>query len=373
MSHKGLVAVFTGIRKPFEIREFPVPDPEPEAILVKIRSANVCGSDLHAWRGEYDITLGQEEPFCLSMGHEMAGEISKLGSAITHDALGQPVQEGDRIAYQYFVPCGKCRGCLQKKTPRCTVGMRYRFPPTEWPHFNAAYGQYFYLRPGQTFFKVPDNVPDDLAGSANCALSQVIDGLDRTAVGIGDTVVIQGAGGLGIYSVAVAREKGVSQIIVIDGNQSRLALAKEFGADVTIDLNEFQTAEARVDLVKELTGGEGADVVMELVGYASIFPEGIDMLCQGGVYLEIGNINQKLEVTFNPAKLVHGGKTVLGLMWYKSECLQKALAFLSSRQEKYPFHKIMSHRYPLTEINRAYAEQDAGVVQRAALLPWEAV
>lgn len=370
MTEMGQVAVFTGVRRPFEIREFPVPDPEPGAILVKIRLANVCGSDLHAWRGEYDISRGQNEPYCLSIGHEMAGEVAKLGDGVTQDSTGEPLNVGDRIVYQYFCPCGNCRACQRRKTPRCEVGMRYRFPPDEYPHFNAAYGQYFYLRSGQAVFKIPENVPDDLAGPANCALSQVINGLERGNVGIGDTLVIQGAGGLGINAIAVARERGVSQIIVIDGIDSRLELATEFGADITLNLNEFKTAADRVKRVKELTDGHGADAVMELVGSAAVFPEGIDMLCSGGVYLEIGNINQKQKVEISPAELVHGGKTILGLMWYEPESLKQALTLLSTRADRYPFHKILSEKYPLSEISQAFEDQDAGRVQRAALLPW---
>jgi D-arabinose 1-dehydrogenase-like Zn-dependent alcohol dehydrogenase len=371
MSETGLVAAFSGVRKPFELREFPVPDPEPGAVLVKIRLANVCGSDLHAWRGDYDITRGHSEPYCLSIGHEMAGEVFKLGEGVTHDSTGDTLNVGDRIVYQYFNPCGRCKACQRKKTPRCEVGMRYRFPPTEYPHFNAAYGQYFYLRPGQAVFKIPDNVPDDLAGPANCALSQVIDGLERGKLGIGDTLVIQGAGGLGINAIAVARERGVSQIIVIDGVDSRLELATEFGADVTIHIDEYQTSEARVEKVKQLTGGHGADGVMELVGSAAVFPEGIAMLCSGGVYMEIGNINQKQRVEISPAELVHGGKTILGLMWYQPESLKKALTLLSTRADRYPFHKILSHKYPLSEVTQAFRDQDVGKVQRAALMPWE--
>jgi len=366
----GLVAVFTGVRQPFEIREFPVPDPEPGAILVKVRLANVCGSDLHAWRGEYDLSRGQKPPYCLSIGHEMAGEVAKLGDGATCDSAGQPLAVGDRIVYQYFNPCGHCKACRRGKTPRCETGMRYRFPPTEYPHFNAAYGQYFYLRPGQARFKIPDNVPDDLAGPANCALSQVIDGLERGNVGIGDTLVIQGAGGLGINAVAVAKERGVSQIIVIDGVESRLELATEFGADVTINIKEISRPEDRIRRVRELTGGEGADAVLELVGLGAVVPEGIAMLGSGGNYLMIGNINQKQRCEIEPASLVHGGKTVHGLMWYRPSSLQAALTLLSTRADRYPFHKILSHKYPLAEVTQAFRDQDAGQVQRAALLPW---
>ncbi|MCH8827975.1 MAG: zinc-binding dehydrogenase [Planctomycetes bacterium] len=370
MTDTGMVAVFTGVRRPFEMREFPVPEPEPGAILVKVRLANVCGSDLHAWRGEYDISRGQAEPYCLAIGHEMAGEVAKLGDGVTCDSAGQPLEPGDRIVYQYFNPCGNCKACRGRKTPRCIDGMRYRFPPNEYPHFNAAYGQYFYLRKGSAVFKIPDNVPDDLAGPANCALSQVIDGLERGNVGIGDTLVIQGAGGLGIYATAVARERGVAQIIVIDGVESRLELAHEFGADVTLNINEFSTAEDRIQQVKKLTGGDGADAVIELVGIGAVIPEGIAMLGSGGEYLMIGTITQKQRCELQPADLVHGGKTLRGIMWYHPESLQKALTLLSTRADRYPFHKILSHKYPLSEVSQAFADQDTGSVQRAALLPW---
>jgi D-arabinose 1-dehydrogenase-like Zn-dependent alcohol dehydrogenase len=370
MNEKGLLAAFTGVRRPFQLREFPVTEPEPGTILVEVRLANVCGSDLHIWRGEYDVSRGQSEPFCLSIGHEMVGRIAALGEGVTQDFAGKPLRVGDRVAYQYFCPCGECRSCRKGTTPRCRQGLRYRLPPTERPHFNAAYGQYYYVRQSQAVFKVPDNVPDMLAGPANCALSQVIDGLERAQVGPGDTLVIQGAGGLGINAVAVAKEGGVTQVIVIDGIESRLALATEFGADVTIDLNEFKTPAARVARVRELTDGEGADAVMELVGSAAIVAEGIEMLCSGGVYLEIGNVNQRLACEFNPASLVHGGKTILGLMWYRPESLQQALQLLSKRADRYPFHKLLSHQYPLSAIDDAFRDQNAGVVHRAALLPW---
>jgi D-arabinose 1-dehydrogenase-like Zn-dependent alcohol dehydrogenase len=370
MPETGFVAVFRGVRRPFDLMEFPVPEPAPGAVLVKVRMANVCGSDLHAWRGEYDIARGQTEPYCLSIGHEMCGEVARLGEGVTHDSAGRPLAVGDRIVYQYFNPCGRCAACRRGKTPRCETGMRYRLPPTEYPHFNAAYGQYYYLRPGQAVFKVPDNVPDDLAGPANCALAQVIEGLERGRLGPGDTLVIQGAGGLGINAVAVARERGVSRIIVIDAFESRLELAREFGADDLISIAEHPAPEDRVRRVRELTDGQGADAVLELVGSAAVVPEGLEMLASGGDYLMIGNINQRQRCEIRPADLVHGGKTIHGLMWYRPASLHKALTLLSTRADRYPFHRILSHRYPLRAITQAFQDQNAGRVQRAALLPW---
>jgi threonine dehydrogenase-like Zn-dependent dehydrogenase len=94
------------------------------------------------------------------------------------------------------------------------------------------------------------------------------------------------------------------------------------------------------------------------------------MLCNGGTYLEIGNINQRLTCEFNPAAVVHGGKSILGLMWYRPESLRQALQLLSTRANRYPFGKLLSHQFPLSAIDEAFREQDAGAVHRAALLPW---
>ncbi len=370
MPETGLAVSFTGVRRPFVLKEYPVPEPAPGAVLVKIKMANICGSDLHIWRGEYDLSCGEAEPYSRSIGHEMIGTVHRLGDGVETDSAGRPLAVGDRVVYRYFIPCGRCRACLRRSTPRCLNGLRFRQPPEVAPHFNAAYGQYFYMQPGCTIYKVPDNVTDDMAGPANCALAQVIYGLEQAGAGFGDHVVVQGCGGLGINAIAVAKERGVAQVIAIDGLDDRLKLAKGFGADQLIDLRSYPTSDARVQRVRELTDGWGADVVLELAGHPRVIPEGIAMLGQGGKYLEIGNINQRLTVEFDPSTIVHGGKSIMGIMWYEADCLLKALQLLSNRQSKYPFDRVLSHKYPLRAIDEAFRDQDSGQVHRAALLPW---
>jgi threonine dehydrogenase-like Zn-dependent dehydrogenase len=122
--------------------------------------------------------------------------------------------------------------------------------------------------------------------------------------------------------------------------------------------------------VKALTGGWGADIVLEVAGHARVVPEGLLMLGNGGVYVEIGNICQGPTFAFDPSVIVLAGKTILGIMWYEAESLHQALRFLSTKQDRYPFRKILSHKYPLKEINTAFKEQDGGKVHRSALLPW---
>jgi D-arabinose 1-dehydrogenase-like Zn-dependent alcohol dehydrogenase len=369
MPETALLAAMVGIKKPFEIQEHSVPDPKPGAVLVKVHLANICGSDLHIWHGLYKPA----DPGAWSLrsvGHEMCGEVARLGDGVTQDSAGQPLAVGDRIVYCYFAPCNHCRACLRGRTPRCPHGMRHRYPPSTWPHFNAAYGQYYYLHPEQKLFKIPKDVSDDLAAPANCALAQVIDGLDLARATIGDTVVIQGAGGLGVLAAAVAKERGVSQIIVIDKFEQRLDLARQFGADIVIDMNSLPNPEARIKRVKDLTDGWGADVVLEVAGAPDAVPEGVAMLGVGGVYAEIGNICEGQTCAFDPAELALGAKSILGLMWYRPESLLAAMQFLSRYQKKYPFGKLIARRFPLKEINAAITAQDKGEVHRASLVMW---
>jgi len=222
MAETARLAVFHGAGKPFEIREYPVPDPEPGAILIKVALANVCGSDLHYWRGELDYAkMGR--PLPLNTGHEHVGRVAKLGPGVTTDSAGRPVAVGDRVAYRYFFPCGRCRACLRQRTKSCPVRQANWLVSCEaWPHFQGGFGQYFYLRPNHAVFKLPDEITDEMAAGVNCAYTQVYAGLDLAGLRAGQIVVIQGAGGLGVYACAVAREMGAACVIVIDGVDERL-------------------------------------------------------------------------------------------------------------------------------------------------------
>jgi D-arabinose 1-dehydrogenase-like Zn-dependent alcohol dehydrogenase len=208
-----------------------------------------------------------------------------------------------------------------------------------------------------------------MVASVNCALSEVIYGLEKVNLKFGETVVIQGAGGLGINATAVAREMGANKIIVIDGITQRLELAKAFGADELIDMREFKTPQERVQRVKDLTGGWGADVVAEMVGSPKAIPEGLDMLCNGGRYLEIGNISPfHGNFEADPALLVMSSKSIFCVLMYGRDTIKKALDFLSRTKAKYPFEKIISRTYRLEEVNKAFEEQDKGLVSRAAIV-----
>lgn len=369
MVEKGRAAIYKGLGQPFEIKEYPVPEPEPGAILIKVTRANICGSDLHIWRGDIDIAaLGAPLPMIL--GHEMTGTVAKLGEGIFNDSAGQPLAVGDRVVYRFFYPCGRCPACLRGQDAACPMAPLSVYSPCEqFPHFLGGYADYYYLRPNHIIFKVPDDLTDDMVAPANCALCQVIYGLERVGVNFGETIVIQGAGGLGTNAIAVAKEMGAAKVIVIDGIEKRLELAKAFGADELIDIREFKTPEERVQRVRDLTSGWGADVVVELVGFPHVIPEGIEMMRNGGRYLVMGNISIGMAYEADPSILVMGNKSIVAIMLYGPDTLKKALDFMSRAKGKYPFHKILSRPYALEEINKAFEDQGNGLVTRATIVP----
>jgi D-arabinose 1-dehydrogenase-like Zn-dependent alcohol dehydrogenase len=359
----GRAFVFTGVQQPFEAREFPLPDVEPDGILVRVTVANICGSDLHGWHGR----TPRSGPTV--MGHEMTGRIARLGARVTVDAAGATLGEGDRIVYSYFYPCRRCDPCRAGDLHHC-VARRIgagRARSDAPPYFTGAYADYYYLQPGHYALKAPDALDDLTLAPLNCALAQVIYGLHQAGFQPGETVVIQGAGGLGLFAAAVARERGAARVVVLDRIAERLKLAEAFGADHVLNVDDFSTGEARAKAVRELTGG-GGHVVMELVGQPAALAEGIAMARAEGRYVVIGNIAADQTIPFNPAWLVHLNRRVIGVGGYQAWALRRGLELLERTHHRYPYRAIMSHQYPLEEINEAFANADQGKAVRTALI-----
>jgi threonine dehydrogenase-like Zn-dependent dehydrogenase len=358
---KGKVALFAGPMKDMEFREYPLPAVGPDDILVKIHRANICGSDLHLWRGK-----GPGFPRRRVPGHEMVGEIFHLGKGVRSDCLGQPLEEGDRIAYSYFVACGACPACLDG-SPACPNRYRYWMQNAdEPPHFQGAYGEYYYLHKGQTVCRIPPELSDEIVAPVNCALCESIYGLDQIGIRLGDTVVVQGAGGLGLYATAVAKELGAGQVIVFDRMADRLELAKEFGADLVVNIDQVDE-KARREMVFDRTRGLGADVVGEFVGAPQAVEEAIRLLRQAGRSFWVGNITPGMGSNLDPGTVVRGSQTIRGIAVYEPWVLPRAIDFLVRRKGVYPFEKIISNTFPFEEINKAFAFANEGKAIRVSL------
>jgi putative phosphonate catabolism associated alcohol dehydrogenase len=357
----GTVAYMT---KPehLEYQKYELPTPEPGAVLVKVKRTNVCGSELHIWQGHHPSLKSA------ILGHEMIGEVYALGEGVETDYAGKPLKIGDRIVSAYFLTCKKCSYCQEGQFNLCENAYKYWVkPPTEAPHFHGTFATHYYIHPDQYFYKVPDNVPDVVAASANCALSQVYFGIELANLQYGQSIVIQGAGGLGLYAASIAKEKGAT-VIIVDGIKSRLQQAERFGADHLIDMNEFDTTEKRSKVVRDLTKGNGADVGLEVAGVPAAFSEGIQLIRTGGKYVTVGNVSPGKYVDFDPGLLTRKAIEIIPIVRYNPWYLRKSLEFLSTNVEKYPFHKMLDAEFTLDQINDALDQSSKRKVTRASIV-----
>jgi threonine dehydrogenase-like Zn-dependent dehydrogenase len=192
--------------------------------------------------------------------------------------------------------------------------------------------------------------------------------LDRVGLSAGQTLLIQGVGGLGLYAAAIARERGAT-VIAVDGVADRLELAGRFGADHAIDLTEVRTVAERVAAVRDLTGGAGADVVLEVAGVPAAFAEAIELVRNGGSIATVGNLNAEAEVPVIPGLITRKGITIRGVLRYDPWYLHRAIQFLVRRQGRHPFDELTDRSYPLDEVPDALRAGEKHQVARVAVVP----
>ncbi len=360
MVQTGRVAALTGAEST-TLREYALPEPGPGDLLTEVVRANVCGSELHIWRGEHPhIDDGV-------LGHEALCRVVETGGEV-RDSAGRPLAPGDLVVPTYFAACGECAQCGRGDRQFCENALRYwSRGPDESPHFHGTFGTHYYVHDDQYVYRVPEGVDERAAAAANCALSQVLHGLDEIGLTADETVVIQGAGGLGLSATAVATERG-AETVVIDGVPERLERATDFGADHTIDIGETDPA-ARRERVEALTDGLGADAAVEVTGVPAAIDEGIGLLGQGGRYLVMGTIIPGQEATIDPGRAVRTSIELTTTMRYPPWRLGEAVDFLVAHGEAYPFGSLIDAEYPLDAVGTALRDSAERRVTRAALVP----
>ena len=343
-------AVLRKFKEPLRIEEVPIPrDIAPGAALVKIEACSICGTDVHLWQGS--LALKVDLPVII--GHEMVGRVVRLGAGIGHDSVGTPLREGDRVLYTHTA-CGSCHFCTTLRKPTlCTNRRAYMYETmAKPPYLMGGFSEYGYVLPQAGRIRVPDSVPSDLASLSSCALRSVMNALSQLGpIEPTETVVIQGAGPLGLLATANARVRGARKVIVVGAPAARLELAREFGADVCISV-EDTTPEERLQVVLEHTEGRGADIVMEFTGAPPAFVEGLQMASRGARYLIVGQLGEG-KTEFAPSLIVKKNITVIGSFSGDARSYSLALQFIDKHQHDFPFHKMITGRYTLDQVNTA--------------------
>src|SRR5687767_140387 len=359
-------AVLTNYEAPLELKEFPVPESiEPGAALVKVKLAGICGTDVHLWHGQLPI------PVPVIRGHETVGVIEELGDGLHTAWTGNRLSAGDRITWSSSINCGECYYCRVKTEPtRCLKRKAYgiSYDCSVAPHLLGGYADYIYLRPGTAIFKIPEELPTEAVIGAGCALVTSLHGAERISVQMGDTVVIQGSGPVGLASLAVAKASGATTTVVLGGPPHRLELAKRFGADVCIDINET-TVEERKAIVLELSGGFGVDVVLECVGIPEAVVEGVELCRDGGRYLVLGHYGNAGSVALNPHVITRKQLTVTGSWGFEPRHTNAALKFLARTREQFPFEQLVAKPFPLERAFEALQATASWTTAKSAIAP----
>lgn len=359
----GRVAAMTGLEE-MTIKEYELPKAEKGQVILEIIKANICGSDIHMWEGKHVLKNHV-------LGHEMVGKIVEIGEGITTDYAGKSIAVGDRVVPVYYLTCQKCQACLSGHFNLCEHGSDFMGQISEkHPHFTGGFGTHYFIHTNQYFYKVPDNIPDNVAAGSNCGIAQIMYAMDNSNLKVNDYFVIQGAGGLGLFASAIAKTMGAN-VIVIDGVDTRLTEAKKFGADFVINMKEYDTVDKRIARINEITNGHGADVVLEVTGIPKAFDEGLRIVRMGGTYLELGNVlvDESLNTTIVPGLITRKCITIKGILRYQPWYLHKTLLFLEKYHDKYPFSSLTDRTYSLDEVQLALEKAASKEVQRAIIEP----
>lgn len=264
--------------KKLEVTDFIYPQVGANDVLVEVRACGICGSDIHG----YDGSSGRRIP-PLVMGHEAAGIVADVGSAV------KSFEPGDRVTFDSTISCGDCFYCRRGQINLCDHRMVMGVSCDDYRR-HGAFAEFVSV-PQHICYRLPDGFAFQHAAMIE-AVSVAVHAANRTPVSLGDTAVVVGSGMIGLLVIQAIRLAGCSQVIAVDLDSARLEKAKGVGADVALKAGEVDVP-ARV---RELTGGRGADVALEVVGTTATTHTAIESVRKGGTVTMVGNLARSVEV-----------------------------------------------------------------------------
>ncbi|MBW4663140.1 MAG: alcohol dehydrogenase catalytic domain-containing protein [Chroococcus sp. CMT-3BRIN-NPC107] len=316
-------------------------------VVIKVSTATTCGTDLKVWRrGGHAKMLKLPTLF----GHEAAGKIVALGRNVTNWKIG------DRVVANNSAPCTKCFYCQQQEYSLC--------PNITWN--NGTFAQYLKIPAPivqQNLLSIPDELPDELAALTE-PLACVLHGIARSNVLPGKRVVVLGDGAIGLMFVAVLANQIGAEVLLFGGNEARLQTGQKLEANKTFNYKQIENS---AQIVKDLTDGRGADVVIEATGVPSVWEEAIALARPGATVNLFGGCPRDTTITVNTEQLHYSELTVKGVFHNTPEYVKAALSLLASRV--IPFELLISDRRPLQELEQVFQAMKERKVVKVAIAP----
>jgi propanol-preferring alcohol dehydrogenase len=323
-------ARFYEVNEPLQLEEVPVPEIQEDEVLVQVKAAGLCGSDVHiVFEG---VTPTGFKP--ITLGHEPCGVVAATGARV------EDWGEGDRVAVTPLLFCGSCRNCITGKTNVCLkrklVGI----------HENGALAEYL-AAPAKNLVRLPESVPFTVGAIITDAVATPFQAIsERAALRAGETVAIFGAGGLGLHAAQIARLLGAQKIIVVDPREGQRERSREMGADQTINPQETPPVEA----ILEATGGLGVDVAAEFVGLQETISQCVESVVRGGRVVVAGLGPDPINIV-PPTVFVRDGISLLGSYGFTKRDIEQLVDLTATG--RLDLESSITHTFPLDEVNTA--------------------
>jgi alcohol dehydrogenase len=328
------------------LREFSIPEIGPEEGLLKVEMVGVCGSDVGMYKGK---ATRAPRPYPIIMGHEIFGSITKIGSKASKRC---GLKEGDQTIVEYAFGCGECFYCRGGDYIHCESMLTFgsMISCKEPPHLWGAYSEYLYLPPRAMVHKVKKDLLPEVGVLICAVLGNGIRWLQMVGgISAGDIVVIQGPGQQGLAGVVVAKEAGAGKIIVtgMAKDRRRFELAKIFGADEIVDVEKADP----LIVVGRMTEGRMADIVMDVTGNPKGAVTAVELVKKKGTVILPGLYGMDKEIPLILDKIAYKEVKLQGVFSHDFRSVTPAVQLAESG--KYPLEKMVTHRFPLLEAEKA--------------------
>ncbi len=351
--------------QPMEVWSIDDPNLEPGGVLLETVASEVCGTDVHLSHGRLDGV-----PYPIIPGHVSVGRVLETRGTVS-DLLGAPVTPGDVVTfYDVHERCNSCWFCLIAKQPnRCPNRRVYGITYSAHDGPLGGWAERIYLKPGVHIFKLPHPLgPDDVMGGG-CGLFTGFAAVERSGLAMGDAVLVQGTGPVGLSAAALAGLRGAGLVVSIGDPLARLDLARGFGADVVLSVSSDPPGQ-REAVIRELTHGRGVDVAIEATGDPDAIAEGLRLLRDGGTYVVAGHYTDAGTATVNPHVDINRKHVEIRGQWgTELGHVYRALRTLAKHHERLPFSRVIGGRYRLDETDQALADVEALQVTKAIIVP----
>ena len=350
---------------PLTIQMLPEPELEPGAALLETLYSEVCGTDVHLYHGRLAGV-----PYPIIPGHINVGRVEKM-NGLVKDADGRPLQVGDVVTFlDVHETCHDCWFCLvAKASTRCPNRKVYGITYGLKDGILGGWSEKIYLKPGVKVVKLPSTVKPDAFIGAGCGLPTAFHAIEQAQIKLGDTVVVQGSGPVGLNCAILAQLVGAVRVIVVGGPAHRLELAKQFDVDAVINI-DTTTPEERIAAIKEMTAGRGADVVIEATGFPAAVKEGMAMARDAGTYVVVGQYTNNGDISVNPHLDINKKHlTIKGTWGIDLSHFYRSIQIMAKHHDRFAWEKFVSGHYGLDEVNKAIDDVEHHRVMKAVIDP----